>query len=72
MNELREMTLSDVVALSNDHKPYQAVEMKRIIDAGGHVKNNRVNAELAVSRSLGDLSFKADPDLPSHKQMVSN
>lgn len=46
------------VRLTYDHKASDAQEAKRITDAGGFVMNNRVNAVLAVTRSLGDSSMK--------------
>ncbi|KAG9285919.1 hypothetical protein G9A89_013344 [Geosiphon pyriformis] len=62
------------IRLSYDHKGSDAQEAKRIVDAGGFVMNNRVNADilkimetypkmvekgvLAVTRSLGDSSMK--------------
>lgn len=68
-----EKTLAEAVALSNDHKPSNKVEVKRITEAGGTVdRDNRVNGSLAMSRSLGDLSYKSDGKLPSHKQLISN
>jgi len=65
-SQTKQRTLTETVALSNDHKPYNALEMKRITEAGGSVKNNRVNADLAVSRALGDLNYKSDSKLKSH------
>ena len=59
------------VALSEDHKPFHAVESARIIGAGGHVTMQRVNGDLAVSRALGDFSYKMRHDLPAEKQQVS-
>ena len=44
------------IQLTEDHKPYSLHEKERIIKLGGHVFNGRVNGELAVSRSLGDVS----------------
>ncbi|CAO1614798.1 unnamed protein product [Parajaminaea phylloscopi] len=46
------------VRLTYDHKASDAQEAKRITDAGGFVMNNRVNAVLAVTRSLGDSAMK--------------
>lgn len=46
------------IDLSNDHKPYLEGEKERIEKAGGHVKFNRVNGDLAVSRALGDFAYK--------------
>lgn len=44
--------------LSEDHKPENPAEKARIEKAGGFVQNGRVNASLALSRSLGDFEFK--------------
>ncbi|KAJ3212709.1 Protein phosphatase 2C 1 [Clydaea vesicula] len=46
------------VRLSYDHKGSDNQEVKRIMEAGGFVMNNRVNGVLAVTRSLGDISMK--------------
>lgn len=46
------------IRLTYDHKASDAQEVKRITDAGGFVMNNRVNAVLAVTRSLGDSAMK--------------
>jgi protein phosphatase 2C family protein 2/3 len=58
-------------ALSFDHKPMLPIERARIDAAGGFVQWNRVNGDLAVSRALGDFSFKDRPDLPPESQKVS-
>jgi protein phosphatase 2C family protein 2/3 len=44
--------------LSNDHKPYDPVGRRRIEKAGSTVEDNRVDGRLAVSRAIGDVSFK--------------
>lgn len=46
--------------LSNDHKPDQPNELKRIKNAGGFVEDGRVKGMLALSRSLGDLEYKSN------------
>jgi hypothetical protein len=47
------------VALSEDHKPLQERELSRIKGAGGFVNfAGRVNGNLNLSRSLGDLKYK--------------
>jgi len=46
------------VALSEDHKPDNYDEKRRIEAAGGFVEDNRVNGSLNLSRSLGDFTYK--------------
>jgi serine/threonine protein phosphatase PrpC len=57
-------------AMSEDHKPYDEGERKRIEDAGGSVQWKRVDGDLAVSRALGDFQYKGRTDLPPHSQKV--
>ncbi|RLN02464.1 hypothetical protein BBJ28_00016892 [Nothophytophthora sp. Chile5] len=58
------------VEMSFDHKPINMEERKRIQNAGGLVRSNRVNGDLAVSRALGDFSYKARTDLLPEEQQV--
>lgn len=44
--------------LTADHKPSLPAEAQRICAAGGHVAEDRVNGELAVSRAMGDRPYK--------------
>jgi len=46
--------------LTIDHKPSNAEEKARIEKANGWVTNDRVDGELAVSRSFGDWNMKDD------------
>ncbi|KAJ1620489.1 phosphatase 2C-like domain-containing protein [Pavlovales sp. CCMP2436] len=59
------------IDLSNDHKPFLEEEKTRIERAGGHVKFNRVNGDLAVSRALGDFAYKQRDDLSAEVQAVT-
>ncbi|RLN55711.1 hypothetical protein BBJ29_006812 [Phytophthora kernoviae] len=59
------------VEMSFDHKPINTEERTRIQNAGGLVRSNRVNGDLAVSRALGDFSYKARADLRAEQQQVS-
>lgn len=66
------------VALSKDHKPNDEVERKRIEAAGGRVEeisvgirvHYRVNGNLNLSRSIGDLEYKKSPELGHERQMI--
>jgi serine/threonine protein phosphatase PrpC len=53
---------SQVIALSNDHKPNLPTEKQRILQAGGTVDYlmgiYRVNSCLAVARAFGDATLK--------------
>lgn len=57
--------------MSYDHKPENAEEKERIVKAGGYVEENRVKGMLNLSRALGDLEYKLDPDLAVEEQMIT-
>ncbi|CAO3652309.1 unnamed protein product [Cunninghamella echinulata] len=59
------------IPLSKDHKPTDPLETKRIKEAGGYVEFKRVNGSLALSRALGDFTFKNNSNLPPEKQAVT-
>jgi serine/threonine protein phosphatase PrpC len=59
------------VEMSHDHKPTNATEEARIQAAGGSVTMGRVNGDLAVSRALGDFSYKQSSHLDATEQQVS-
>ncbi|GJJ68920.1 protein phosphatase PTC2/3 [Entomortierella parvispora] len=59
------------IALSNDHKPVNAEETRRIVAAGGFVEYGRVNGNLALSRALGDFEFKTNATLGPDDQIVT-
>lgn len=61
----------EIIISTDDHKPSNEKESKRIYEAGGHVQIGRVNGNLAVSRALGDFVYKDTPHLPAHAQKVS-
>lgn len=56
--------------LSEDHKPFAEMEKRRIEAAGGFVQWNRVDGDLAVSRALGDFSYKTRLDVDPRDQKV--
>ncbi|KAL7532432.1 hypothetical protein ACHAXR_005433 [Thalassiosira sp. AJA248-18] len=49
---------SVLLPLSFDHKPNNDVEVVRVENDGGFVRNGRVDGDLAVSRSFGDFGYK--------------
>jgi protein phosphatase 2C family protein 2/3 len=61
----------ECVPLSQDHKPDNPLELKRILAAGGYVFGNRVNGNLALSRAFGDFHYKSNDQLPADQQIVS-
>lgn len=63
-------TKNGTVPMSHDHKPTQKAEKARIKEAGGLVILGRVNGDLAVSRALGDCTFK-DKTKEPQKELVS-
>ena len=62
----------EAVPLSFDHKPYSPTELARIEKAGGFVANRRVNGVLALSRAIGDFSFKCNTRVPWEEQAVTS
>jgi len=59
-------------ALSYDHKPQQEIEKNRISKAGGFVNHfGRVNGNLNLSRSIGDLKYKQVPGIDPAQQMIT-
>ena len=48
------------VSMTEDHKPMNETERRRIEQCGGRVENNRVDGSLAVSRAFGDRDYKTN------------
>ena len=46
--------------MSQDHKPDNVEENRRIMRSGGFVEDGRVNGMLALSRALGDFEYKSN------------
>ncbi|CAE8661785.1 unnamed protein product, partial [Polarella glacialis] len=66
------------VPLSEDHKPNLPGERERIRKAGGSIERQefgpivqyRVNGNLNLSRSIGDLNYKKNPSLQASEQTI--
>jgi len=58
--------------MSIDHKPESITEAERIDDAGCFIWNGRINGYIAVSRAIGDRTFKLNDALGLDKQAVSS
>jgi protein phosphatase 1G len=71
-NTDQEGVVYETIPLSLDHKPLDPIEHNRIRQAGGFVNDvGRVNGNLNLSRSLGDLKYKCNFDLPQPQQMIT-
>lgn len=58
--------------MSEDHKPTNELERERVLKAGGKVtEEGRIDGNLNLSRSLGDLDYKNNPDLPPEEQKIT-
>lgn len=58
--------------MSYDHKPTDEGELKRVRGAGGFVNQfGRINGNLNLSRSIGDLKYKQVPGISPPNQMIT-
>ena len=63
---------TEMFALSEDHKPTASKELQRIESAGGFVSAaGRINGNLNLSRSLGDMKYKQVPKLLPAEQIIT-
>lgn len=62
----------EIVPLSEDHKPEGEIEYRRITKAGGYVLDGRVCENLNLTRALGDLEYKKNPELPAEEQIITS
>ncbi|KAI2591746.1 putative protein phosphatase, Mg2+/Mn2+ dependent 1N (putative) [Homo sapiens] len=66
------LSRAGAVAFSTeDHRPLRPRERERIHAAGGTIRRRRVEGSLAVSRALGDFTYKEAPGRPPELQLVS-
>jgi len=60
------------VPLSTDHKPTLSREKQRVIKAGFSVNaEGRIDGNLNLSRSIGDLRYKKNKKLKPHEQAIT-
>ena len=59
------------VNMSEDHKPDNEGERKRIEAAGGFVEDGRVRGTLSLSRALGDMEYKLNRKIGVEAQMIT-
>ena len=57
--------------LSDDHKPDNEDERIRIEAAGCDVSDGRVAGKLSLSRAIGDLAYKQNPNLSVDSQAIT-
>jgi serine/threonine protein phosphatase PrpC len=60
------------IACTQDHKPTNEEERKRIEEAGGFVQMSRVDGQLALSRAFGDRMLKTLHLPPERRKVTSN
>ena len=61
---------NEIKQITKDHKPDNATEKERIYNAEGCVNENRVDGELNLSRTIGDLRFKNNKKFDIDKQKI--
>ena len=59
------------VEMSIDHKPENEIETERITKSGSTITDGRVDGNLNLSRSLGDLKHKNRPHLKPEEQAIT-
>ena len=62
---------TSVYDLSDDHKPENEDELIRIEAAGCDVTDGRVAGKLSLSRAIGDLAYKGNPNLGVEAQAIT-
>lgn len=59
------------IKLNREHKATLISEYKRIRKSGVHIYNNRIEGKLNLTRAIGNLAFKASPNLNFYEQSVT-
>uniref|UniRef100_A0A6B2L8Z1 PPM-type phosphatase domain-containing protein n=1 Tax=Arcella intermedia TaxID=1963864 RepID=A0A6B2L8Z1_9EUKA len=62
----------ETIPCTDDHKPTNEAERKRIEAAGGSVQLSRVDGQLALSRAFGDRMLKHPMSLPPADRKVTS
>lgn len=60
------------VEMSIDHKPESQIEIDRIEKAGSTITDGRVDGNLNLTRSLGDLKYKQRENLKAEEQAITS
>lgn len=61
----------ETVEMSLDHKPESQVEIDRIEKAGSTIVDGRVDGNLNLTRSLGDMKYKQKENLTPEEQPIT-
>lgn len=59
------------VEMSIDHKPESDIEIARITKAGSTITDGRVDGNLNLTRSIGDLKYKGREQLTPEEQAIT-
>lgn len=59
------------VEMSIDHKPESQIEIDRITKSGSTITDGRVDGNLNLTRSLGDLKYKNRTQLTPEEQAIT-
>ena len=59
------------VEMSLDHKPESQIEIDRITKAGSVITEGRVDGNLNLTRSIGDLKYKGREHLTAEEQAIT-
>ena len=56
--------------LNREHQIILESEKERVLKSGATINGYRINGMLNLTRAIGDLQFKSNPDLKRHEQSV--
>lgn len=62
---------SKCIEMSIDHKPESEIEVERITKAGSTITEGRVDGNLNLTRSIGDLKYKHREHLKPEEQAIT-